>query len=224
MKKKLLIIGDSNCMPRYHKKSKINSGFDETYVNKLKKKLLNYSIEQVIWGGITTPQLTDYAISYFEKWKPDLIIIHSGVNDVKNQLLSNSFSNILYKFCSFFKVSKKTYKQNILYNNNLIKYHYTPKVDFKKFSSQIYRIKLFFKKSKIIWIGIHSNKMINKERANTFEIIHRYNNFLKKEFGKRFIGDEMFIKNKHYTKDGYHLNIKGQKILIEKILTIINKK
>ena len=99
--KKVLIIGDSNCLPRIISK-KISVNLEDTYIFKLKKKLKSDKVEQVVWGGLTTTQLSNFAISYYQKWKPDFIIIHSGINDVKNQFISNNSLKILYKFFSLF--------------------------------------------------------------------------------------------------------------------------
>ena len=216
---KVLFIGDSNCLPRIVSK-KILVDLEDTYNFKLKKKLNKHIIEQVVWGGITTIQLTNFALSYYHKWNPNIIIIHSGINDVKNQFISNDLSNNLVRLLSFFKIPKKKFKENILYNPNLIKYHYHPKVEIKNFKKQIKKIKSSFKKSKIIYIGIHSNKDVDKERPNTYKIINEYNNFLKDEFKDLFIDDSMFKKNKDYLKDGYHLNKIGHKKLYNKILRI----
>ena len=219
--KKVLIVGDSNCLPRYtlNKKETLNN--EDLYNFKLKKKLTKYNIEQVVWGGITTVQLTNFAILYFEKWVPDLLIIHSGINDVKNQFISNSLSNKLYRLLSFFKISKKTYKESILYNSNLIKHHHHPKLDIDNFNKQIFKIKSSFKKTKIIYIGIHSNKKVDKERPHTYKIINAYNDILKNQFKELFIDDQIFKKNQHYTKDGYHLNKEGHLILLNRLLKII---
>ena len=47
-----------------------------------------------------------------------------------------------------------------------------------------------FKKSKIIWIGIHSNRNINKERPNTFSSVSIFNEKLKKLFNENFIDND----------------------------------
>jgi len=215
--KKVLIIGDSNCLPRIISK-KISVNLEDTYIFKLKKKLKSDKVEQVVWGGLTTTQLSNFAISYYQKWKPDFIIIHSGINDVKNQFISNNSLKILYKFFSLFKISKKKFKDYFLYNPNLIKYHSNPKVEISLFKEQIFKIKSCFKKSKIIYIGIHSNNKIDKERPNTHKIINYYNNFLKNEFNELFIDDSIFNKNKDFIEDGYHLNKVGHLKLYNNLL------
>ena len=218
---KILIIGDSNCLPHYDLPNK-SINLEDIYTFKLQKKLNKHIIEKVIWGGITTIQLTNFAISYYEKWQPDIVIIHSGINDVKKQFISNSLSHYVLKFLSLFNISKKKYKNDILYNQNLINFRSVPKVKAKDFKEQILRIKDSFSKSKIIYIGIHSNIKVNNERPNTFQDIINYNKILKEEFKEYFIDDSIFSFEHDYTEDGYHLNKKGHNKLLEKILEFLN--
>ena len=218
---KILIIGDSNCLPHYDLPNK-SINLEDIYTFKLQKKLNKHIIEKVIWGGITTIQLTNFAISYYEKWQPDIVIIHSGINDVKKQFISNSLSHYVLKFLSLFNISKKKYKNDILYNQNLINFRSVPKVKAKDFKEQILRIKASFSKSKIIYIGIHSNIKVNNERPNTFQDIINYNNILKEEFKEYFIDNSIFSLEHDYMEDGYHLNKKGHNKLLEKILEFLN--
>ena len=218
---KILIIGDSNCLPHYDLPNK-SINLEDIYTFKLQKKLNKHIIEKVIWGGITTIQLTNFAISYYEKWQPDIVIIHSGINDVKKQFISNSLSHYVLKFLSLFNISKKKYKNDILYNQNLINFRSVPKVKAKDFKEQILRIKDSFSKSKIIYIGIHSNIKVNNERPNTFQDIINYNNILKEEFKEYFIDNSIFSLEHDYMEDGYHLNKKGHNKLLEKILEFLN--
>lgn len=218
---KILIIGDSNCLPHYNVPNK-SIDLEDIYTFKLQKKLNNHIIEKVIWGGITTMQLTNFAISYYEKWQPDIVIIHSGINDVKKQFISNSLSHYIFKIFSLFNLSKKKYKDNVLYNPNLINFRSVPKVTTKNFKEQILKIKASFSKSKIIYIGIHSNLKVNNERPNTFQDIINYNKILKEEFKEYFIDNGIFSSEQDYTEDGYHLNKKGHNKLLQKILEILN--
>jgi len=218
---KILLIGDSNCLPKYGLANN-SIGIEDIYTFKLQEKLNQHIIEKVLWGGITTKQLTNFAISYYEKWQPDIIIIHSGINDVKKQFISNNLSHYVFKIFSLFNISKKKYKNDILYNSNLIKYRGVSKEEIKNFKEQILLIKSSFSKSKIIYIGIHSNKNINNERPNTFESIINFNKILKEEFKELYIDDGIFSSEHDYLEDGYHLNKKGQNKLLEKILQILN--
>ena len=217
---KILIIGDSNCIPRFSKSKKDSLPIESTYIFMLKKKLKNSLFSEVIWGGITTSMLINYSISYYKQWKPDYIIVHSGVNDVKTQLFSEKTNQRISKMFKIFNYNQKKFKTNVVYNPSYLKYKNTSKVSLIKFLAEAKKLKKNFKKSKIIWIGIHSNKNINKERPDTFRSVSIFNEKLKKFFNKNFIDND--FKNIFFRKDGYHLNHLGHKVLYKKILKLIN--
>ena len=217
---KILIIGDSNCLPRFSKSKNERLPLEDTYIFMLKKKLKNFVFSEVIWGGITTSMLINYSISYYKQWKPDYIIVHSGVNDVKTQLFSEKTNQRIFKMLKIFNYNQRKFKTNVIYNPSYLKFKNTSKVSATKFFSDAKKLKNNFKKSKIIWIGIHSNRNINKERPNTFSSVSVFNEQLKKLFNKNFIDND--FKYFFFRKDGYHLNHFGHKDLYKKILKFIN--
>ena len=219
---KILIVGDSNCLPKYSNSNKDRLPIESIYTFKLKKKLKKFLFSEVIWGGITTSMLINYAIGYYKQWKPDYIIVHSGVNDVKTQLFSEKTNQKIFKIFKIFNYNKKKFKNNIIYNPNYLKYKNTNKVSPTKFLLEAKKLKKNFKKSKIIWIGIHSNININKERPDTFRSTSIFNENLKKLFKKNFIDND--FKDIYFREDGYHLNQLGHKILFKKISKLIEKR
>tara|TARA_B100000575_G_scaffold135999_1_gene108412 strand:+ start:260 stop:928 length:669 start_codon:yes stop_codon:yes gene_type:complete len=216
---KILIIGDSNCIPRFSKTKEDMLPIEKTYIFMLKKKLKNFLFSEVIWGGITTSMLINYSISYYKHWKPDYIIVHSGVNDVKTQLFSEKTNQRIFKMFKIFNYNQRKFKDNVIYNPNYLKFKNTNKVSSIKFIADAKKLKQNFKKSKIIWIGIHSNKNINKERPDTFRSVSIFNQKLKKLFDKNFIDND--FKYIFFREDGYHLNHLGHKDLYKKILKLI---
>ena len=216
---KILIIGDSNCIPRFSKSKKDMLPLEKTYIFMLKKKLKNFLFSEVIWGGITTSMLINYSIGYYKHWRPDYIIVHSGVNDVKTQLFSEKMNQRIFRIFKMFSFNQKNFKTNVIYNPSYLKFKNTNKVSLIKFIEDAEKLKKNFKKSKIIWIGIHSNKNINKERPDTFRSVSIFNEKLKKLFDKNFIDND--FKYIFFRKDGYHLNHLGHKDLYKKILKLI---
>ena len=105
----------------------------------------------------------------------------------------------------------------------MIRFRSVPKVTIKNFKEQILRIKASFSKSKIIYIGIHSNIKVNNERPNTYQDIINYNKILKEEFKEYFIDDGIFSSEQDYTEDGYHLNKNGHLKLAKKLINFFNK-
>ena len=134
--------------------------------------------------------LINYSISYYKRWDPDYIIVHSGVNDVKTQLFSEKTNQRIFKMLKIFNYNQKKFKTDVVYNPSYLKYKNMSKVNSTKFFEDAKKLKKNFKKSKIIWIGIHSNKNINKERPNTFSSVSIFNEKLKKLFNKNFIDND----------------------------------
>jgi len=218
--KKILIIGDSNCMPKYSKSKKESLVVENIYTYLLKKKYKKHLFSEVVWGGVKTSMLINYSISYYKKWKPDFIIVHSGVNDVKTQLFSEKTNQKIFKISKILNLNNKKIKKNIFYNPKYLKYSGTNKASSFELLQQAKKIKKNFINSKIIWIGIHSNQNINKERPNTFKSVEIFNQKLKKFFKNNFIDNN--FKDIYFRKDGYHLNHLGHKILFKKLSKLIN--
>ena len=219
---KVLIIGDSNCMPRLSKSKKENLPPEKIYTHMLRNKYKDFLFKEVVWGGVKTSMLIDYSVNYYKRWQPDFIIVHTGVNDIKTQLLSEKTSYKIFKITNFLKLDKKKIKEKILYNPKYIKYLNTNKVSPLNLSIEAKKLIKNFKKSKIIWIGIHSNRKINQERPHTYEAISKYNKEIKKYFNSNFIDND--LTNSSFTKDGYHLNHLGHKTLFKKVSYFFNKK
>ena len=220
-RKKILIIGDSNCLPKYNFDKKNQIILENTYLYRLKKKFHKFDFEQVTIGGITTLELINHAISYYGSWRPDVLIMHTGINDIKTQLvrgLKLKFLSFTLKFLNF---TKKKFKSNILYNSLLLRYFSVPKVDLNSFEKTVNKIKIRFKDSDIYWFEIYSDKNIDKERPGTKKNVEKYNKILKKNFNCNFIRLSELAKKKCFTNDGYHLNKTGHLKVFELISKII---
>jgi lysophospholipase L1-like esterase len=214
--RKILFIGDSNSLPRIENKNFIR--LEDTYVYKVKSFLRkkNFDIEQVIWGGLKTSQLINFAVNYFAAWKPDYLVVHTGINDVKTQLLNASKSNKIMKILETLNIKKTFFKNKILYNNKLLKYHSISKSSVASFLEIIKKLKSSFLNSKILWIEIHCDRRIDFERFGTYKFVNNYNEIIKKEFSENFI--KIDFKKKNLANDGFHLNKKGHSILFKKLV------
>jgi len=215
---KVLIIGDSNCLPHYSKKNIDNVLPEKNYTHLLRKKYKKFFFKEAVWGGVTSSLLINYSIRYYKKWKPNLVIVHSGVNDIKTQLFSEKTNQKIYKIFKWL-FNKKDIKEKLIYNPNYLKYISVNKVSNLKLLEVAKKLKKAFNHSKIIWIGIHSSNKIDDSRPNTYKSVKVYNKELKNYFKKNFIDNE--FDKIDYTKDGYHLNSLGHKKLFEKINRII---
>ncbi|MDC1045832.1 hypothetical protein OAQ59_04485, partial [Candidatus Pelagibacter sp.] len=112
--KKILIIGDSNCLPRYNFDNENTIQLEETYIFHLKNKLKDYHFEQLTLGGISTSELINHAIPYYVNWKPDILLLHTGINDTKSQFVKGLLLRIVTKVSLLFNFSKREIKSKIL--------------------------------------------------------------------------------------------------------------
>ena len=220
--KKILIIGDSNCLPRYNADNQNIIELEDIYISNLKSRLKDYHFEQVTLGGITTSELINHAIPYYVSWKPDILLLHTGINDTKSQLTKGILLRLLNKIFSLLNFSKKDFKSKILYNPFFLKYLSQSKTDLNLFEKNVNKIKLLFSESKIFWLEIYSDETIDEERPNKKKNIEKFNYSIKKVLNENFIELKDLKQKKYFTKDGYHLNKNGHLELANKLIKIFN--
>ena len=124
------------CLPRYNADTKECYSVEDTYIFNLKNKLKNCHFEQVTLGGISTSELINHAIPYYLHWKPDILLLHTGINDTKSQFIKGRILNF-YKVFSFFNFSKDI-KSKILYIL-FLKYYSQTKTDIRVFENNVNR-------------------------------------------------------------------------------------
>ena len=220
--KKILIIGDSNCLPRYNFDNENTIQLEETYIFHLKNKLKDYHFEQLTLGGISTSELINHAIPYYVNWKPDILLLHTGINDTKSQFVKGLLLRIVTKVSLLFNFSKREIKSKILYNPFFLKFYSQSKTDINLFERNLNKIKLLFNESEIFWLEIYSDEKIDMERPNTKKNIELFNSSIKKFFKKNFVKLKELKDKKYFTKDGYHLNKNGHIKLADLLIKIFN--
>ena len=103
---KILIITDSTANPRpFPEKEKTH--LEETYPYLIKKEFKNSIFYQLTFGNIETEKLLSQAIGYLSHWKPDFIIVQSGLNDCRPEAFSEFQKIIILKFSRFFPMMRK---------------------------------------------------------------------------------------------------------------------
>lgn len=220
--KKILIIGDSNCLPRYNFDNENTIQLEETYIFHLKNKLKDYHFEQLTLGGISTSELINHAIPYYVNWKPDILLLHTGINDTKSQFVKGLLLRIVTKVSLLFNFSKREIKSKILYNPFFLKFYSQSKTDINLFERNLNKMKLLFNESEIFWLEIYSDEKIDMERPNTKKNIELFNSSIKKFFKKNFVELKELKDKKYFTKDGYHLNKNGHIKLADLLIKIFN--
>lgn len=213
-KKKILIIGDSLCLPR-ERPEKVE--FNEVWP-RLLLQTGKFEIVQIALGGGTIKHLHEQA-SYYKSFNPDIVILQSGVVDCAPRALRRvevemiTSSRLLSIIFRIFPAKAVRKIRNITYVNE------------KSFEAHLRLITKMYCDSFFICIGIlpavidYENKI-----PNISNNIKKYNNILESEsdFGKYHYVNTSSIPEDAVMSDYHHLNIIGHKWLFDKLIAIIN--
>lgn len=215
---KVLVINDSTGNPRssYSILKKNTYGPEKTFFFLLKKKYKKYTFCNISFGGVLTKKLLLEAQAYYKDWEPDIIFIHSGINDCKPKIISNDKKDNLDRyFGSMIFIIKK-----IIYNKLVLKFFGFVE-NKKKFLRDIKIFCRIFNKSKIFWLEISSSPKLNEIFPNISKFKSEFNLILINFFQNNFIKIESeLILNDCFLDDHLHYNEKGHKLIFK----IIEKK
>lgn len=214
---KICILTDSTGCPRIAPKSDILD-LEETYPYLIKKKFPNAIFWQLSLGNQTSNLLVSQARNYLLRWKPDFIIVGSGINDCRPEAISTELKNKILKNNIKYTFIKKLIKK-IIYLPFLIKFFQKNRTTIKNFENTIYSLKRTFSNSRIIWLEISSDVKYEKLRPGVLIKKNLYNTLLKKHFSKNLIEiDDELNKKNLFTSDFHHFKKEGHKIIAEKII------
>jgi hypothetical protein len=221
--KKILILTDSIANPRPSPITEETS-LEETYPYLLRDKFKNVTFYQLSFGNITTEEILNQAIGYLSNWKPDFVIVHSGINDCRPEAFSEREKGFIRKLSS---ISPRLFAK-YLYSPTLIKLRQLTRVSESRFEKTLKKFKLIFKESVILWIEIAVGPEYEKIRPGVLKRIKSYNNIITSIYGDNVIKiyDNLLEKN-GLNMDSVHWNVEGHKdvynILLERINNINNR-
>lgn len=214
-KKKILIIGDSLCLPR-EKPEHVN--YQQTYPFLL-KQIGGVEIYQLAIGGGTIADLFDQ-ISYYKVVKPDIVIVHSGIVDCAPRALSrlerdfvasNRILTVFFnRFVSIYKLRKF---RKITYVNE------------KTFKHYIEQIVYSFDYAQLVWIGILPASIeYEKKIPGIIRNVVRYNEIIRSQsqsIAFKFLNTDSIV-NEGIMSDHHHLSAVGHQWIFEKLKNILN--
>ena len=214
---KFLIITDSISNPRSFPASDVTQ-LEETYTYILREKFLGSTFWQLSYGNVATEQLCSQAISYLNHWEPDVIIVHSGLNDCRPEAFSEFQKTIINRFSGpLFRYIKK-----FMFNPMLIKYRQVYRISEKSFRKTLKKLKLIFPQSKIFWLEICAGSGYEENRPGVNKRMKDYNKIIEEIYRENFVPIMHKIDEINgFNADNLHLNKRGHRvvaeILIEKI-------
>lgn len=215
---KILILTDSTANPRsFPEFEKVN--LEETYPYLIRNEYKDSMFYQLTYGNIETEKLLGQAIGYLTHWKPDFIIIQSGLNDCRPEAFTEFQKNLIMKFFRFFPILRKN-----INNTQIIKKRQIYRVSKKRFKKIAKWFSNVFYQSKIIWLEIAVHEEYEKIRPGVSKRIVEYNQIIEDEFKDNFLQIKNALNEVNgFNSDNIHLNKFGHRkvseLLLKKLVT-----
>lgn len=218
---KFVILTDSTGCPRISPKSEIIN-LEETYPYLLKDYFVDAKFWQLSIGNQTSRLLINQARGYLLNWKPDFIILGTGINDVRLQAFSEQTTN---KFLFEGKLSiLNKFINKFFLMPLLIKFFKRARVSEREFIKSINSLKNTFKNSKIIWLEISCHNDYEKKRPGALARKKLFNQRIKEIFQNGYLEmNEDIHKKNFFTQDLHHFTKEGHKLIASKIIDHIQK-
>ena len=221
---KILVLTDSGGNPRSFPLSDATQ-LEETYPYLLRSRFKESTFWQLSFGNVVTEQLCSQATGYLNHWEPDIIIVHSGLNDCRPEAFSEFQKSVIIKLSwRYFSRFKK-----YLYYPSLIKRRSVYRVSKRNFRKTLTKFKLIFSHSTIYWLEICAGLGYEEIRPGVNKRMEDYNKIIKEIYTDYFVTINHELHNVNgFNDDNLHLNKKGHRaiadLLIDKINSSINKK
>ena len=210
---KILFLTDSAANARsFPENEKVN--LEETYPYLIRNEFKDLTFYQISFGNVETEKLCSQAIGYLSHWKPDIIIVNSGLNDCRPEAFSEFQKIVILKFLRFFPLIRR-----FLVDPKLIRFRQISRVSKKSFKKTIKRLAAVFKDSRILWLEIAVNSNYEKQRPGVTKRIDEYNKILADELKDNLISIQKSINDVNgFNSDNIHLNKSGHKVVSEVLL------
>lgn len=207
---RILFLTDSLSLPRVNEEEIVL--YEDTYLRKLREEFKNHTIVDSAIGGATIKDLY-VQVFYYKSFKPDLVIIQSGIVDCAPRAYKKTEKKILVKLGIISKLKNLT---RFLRKNR--GYTLTKMTLFDNYLSLI---KKSFENTPLYSLGI-------LEASDEYETIvpgiknniRKYNTILEKH--TTYINNSD-IPFKAIMNDHHHLNKYGHQLIYNKLNIIIKK-
>jgi lysophospholipase L1-like esterase len=213
--KKVMILTDSCGLPRSFPEE-AKTPYEKTYTGLLKQQFADVVFFQLSTGSATAVDLIGQALSYFDNWEPDFIILQAGMADCRPEPVSNFERLILTEFPSMHRLKSYIFRPMIM--SRLIKWRGKYNVTPARFKRNIKKFKAVFPNSEILWLEIYTSASGEYEnhRPGVVKRIADYNQIIKGILGSGFIPiqAELVSCNGIHT-DHLHMNKNGHQKVYE---------
>lgn len=221
---KVLILTDSNGNPRSFPPLEMFP-LEETYPYIIRSKFKDSDFWQLSYGNITTEELISQPTAYLTHWKPEIVIVQSGIADCRPEAFTEFQKTIIMNVT--WKLFAKLKK--VVYHPSLIRKRQKSRVSIRKFKKTLKKFKLNFRQSKIFWLEIVAGHEYENTRPGVFRRMEEYNGLIKEIYKEDFvpIQDKLLEINGFNATDFVHCNGRAHKhiadVLIERIQNFLDK-
>lgn len=217
--KKVLILTDSAGAARGFPVSEVVE-LEETYPYLLREEYKQAVFYQLTFGNIVTEQLISQAIGYNARWNPDVIIVHSGMNDCRPESFTEFEKTIMNTLTGrLFGLIKK-----YVYHPALIKHRQVYRTKPENFRKTLKKLKMVFGKSKIFWLEICAGPNYEKERPGVNARMAQYNKIIEEVYGSGMVRvQEPLLACGGFNVDHLHWSTSGHRAVADLLVKNINQ-
>ena len=197
---KFLFLTDSAANPRSFPPSMLVN-LEETYPYLIRAAFPESTFYQLSFGNIATEDLVSQGIAYLTHWKPDFIIVQSGLADCRPEAFTEAEKAVINRLPnSLFGRLKKH-----LYHPAIIRRRQVHRVSPQSFRKTVKKLKMVFSTSKIFWLEICAGADYEKERPGVRRRMAEYNKILEEVYGDALIRVQDFmLQINGFNRDNIH--------------------
>mgnify|MGYP000326524186 CR=1 FL=1 len=208
---KIIFVTDSIANPRSFPIEEVVP-LERTYPYLIRESYPSAICWQLSYGNLTTEELVNQVIGYLNDWAPDIIIVHSGINDCRPEAFTSLQKDIIKNLTGllFRYIAKQ------MYNPRLIKWRSLYRVSKRSYKKTLTKFKNIFNTSKIVFIEINAGDGYERARPGVLKRIDDYNEIINEIYPEGMIRVKNKIdKYKGLNTDNIHLNAEGHRVIAE---------
>ncbi len=186
---KILVLTDSAANPRSFPASMVVH-LEETYPYLLRRAFPHAVFYQLSFGNVVTEDLVSQAVAYLTHWKPDFIVVQSGLADCRPEAFSEAEKAVIKRLPDWlFGGLKKS-----LYHPAIIRRRQLHRVAPEGFRKSARKLKMIFAKSHVLWLEICAGVIYEQERPGVERRMADYNRILREVFGDNVVPTQDLVR------------------------------
>jgi hypothetical protein len=210
---KILLLSDSGANPRSFPAS-MAVQLEQTYPYLLRAKLPGSTFYQLSFGNIATEDLVSQATAYLTHWRPNFVVVQSGLVDARPEAFTEAQKAIINRLPGrLFGTLKKNVNRAAWVKRRQV--YRVPEQSFRK---TIKKFKLVFSSSKVLWLQICVGAGYESERPGIGARIAEYNAILREIYGENLVSLQKVVDIGGFNQDHTHFTVGGHQFIADAVL------